>query len=1060
MVYKGGLILIIICVSICFYESKEVVSKSAHPGNHITDTPQSKTSVKIPRISTIRRLFDVKRHRIKRSSVFPAGVKVCPQESLKQVLDSHLAYYKLRVCQEAVWEAYRIFLDRIPQTAEYQSWVDVCQQESFCIFEIGKNFSSLQEHSEIIQQRVKHKAFTERKDEMITETTLSPAVIEDSSFSTNDLSMSLETLNDTLLNEIMNDKKEPLKELEVTNLVPEQPVQQTVEFTVTLTKQEFTDELSDPNSPQYQELARNSQLQMEKVFDKLPGFKEIRVLRFRPKKENDGSDSIVVGYAVVFERSLDSKNNIDETPTITSNNVENGNIQEPKEMSYTVTELQNMVAMALWDDHSLPVDLQTLLFADDPEKSFGVSETDTEALMTIPPSKIKGEAVNSEQPLVHPIEVTTEQDFSILSSFLTAHVPTEGLATLQTNISQMSADQYQSNEDHQLVPVENNSHSSDINVDEANAVPFSDSHINETDINDLEITSNKNVVFTPNYQLSYSNSADSELIYFNEDDLVLVYSTVLPDTESSALTEQSKHKEEDSKEFNAIMFSNTTDLELLNTADLLEISGDFTLKHSSTEGVPGQITLGQISEGESSVETYTTPAYHFVDMKNITDSLLDNFIGEDKKHIYEMNPSGDYEEDLSYSPSMLTSTHSASMVSEDSTSPTVSLSASTIKTLSAYIESSDIISTTPSTGMQFHGSTLDKPNESFQPTDVYEVTSLPTTPIYVEVSEKNTLTTSQMILPNIPEENQYNITTANLQGAMTSPPVTAVDISNIDDPAVTELSFLTPVSTDDISEMTLASKSLVYDITTVLDKATIKSTDENEYNIEEISGDDSFFSLTSQSSALEHSTIGSDATVNKGNELVVFFSLRVTNMPFSDDLFNKSSPEYKALEQQFLYLLLPYLQSNLTGFKEMEILNFRKGSVIVNSKLKFAKSVPYNVTKAVHCVLEDFCNAAAQRLNLKIDSHSLDIEPADHADPCKFMACDEFSECSINPRTKEAACLCKAGYKSLDGLPCQSVCELEPNYCADGQTCEIVKGQGAVCRLPEVSTEPKLKTGV
>ncbi|OCT78338.1 hypothetical protein XELAEV_18029447mg [Xenopus laevis] len=173
------------------------------------------------------------------------------------------------------------------------------------------------------------------------------------------------------------------------------------------------------------------------------------------------------------------------------------------------------------------------------------------------------------------------------------------------------------------------------------------------------------------------------------------------------------------------------------------------------------------------------------------------------------------------------------------------------------------------------------------------------------------------------------------------------------------------------------------------------------------------------------------ATINKGNELVVYFSLRVTNMPFSDDLFNKSSPEYRALEQQFLYLLLPYLQSNLTGFKK--ILNFRKGSVM-NSKLKFAKSVPCNVMKAVHCVLEDFCNAAAQLLNLKIDSYSLDIEPADHSDPCKFMARDGFSECSIDSRTKEAACLCKAGYKSLDGLPCQSVCELEANYCADGQT--------------------------
>lgn len=43
---------------------------------------------------------------------------------------------------------------------------------------------------------------------------------------------------------------------------------------------------------------------------------------------------------------------------------------------------------------------------------------------------------------------------------------------------------------------------------------------------------------------------------------------------------------------------------------------------------------------------------------------------------------------------------------------------------------------------------------------------------------------------------------------------------------------------------------------------------------------------------------------NPGRALMVFFSLRVTNMMFSEDLFNKSSSEYKALEQRFLELVL------------------------------------------------------------------------------------------------------------------------------------------------------------
>uniref|UniRef100_A0A671URV3 Interphotoreceptor matrix proteoglycan 1 n=2 Tax=Sparus aurata TaxID=8175 RepID=A0A671URV3_SPAAU len=194
---------------------------------------------------------------------------------------------------------------------------------------------------------------------------------------------------------------------------------------------------------------------------------------------------------------------------------------------------------------------------------------------------------------------------------------------------------------------------------------------------------------------------------------------------------------------------------------------------------------------------------------------------------------------------------------------------------------------------------------------------------------------------------------------------------------------------------------------------------------------------------------------SQGRELVVFFSLRVTNMDFSEDLFNKTSLEYKSLENTFLDVLLPYLQANLTGFKKLEILNFRKGSVVVNSKMKFAKSVPYNITKAVHCVLEEFCSAASKNLHIQIDTRSLDVEPADQADACKFLACDEFSRCVVNSRTKEGECLCEPGYLSVNGLPCQSVCDLQPDYCQGGE-CHIVPGHGALCRYKDSYSLPGL----
>lgn len=78
--------------------------------------------------------------------------------------------------------------------------------------------------------------------------------------------------------------------------------------------------------------------------------------------------------------------------------------------------------------------------------------------------------------------------------------------------------------------------------------------------------------------------------------------------------------------------------------------------------------------------------------------------------------------------------------------------------------------------------------------------------------------------------------------------------------------------------------------------------------------------------------------------------------------------------------LVPYLQSNLTGFQNLEILNFRNGSIVVNSRMKFSKSVPPNVNNAVYMILEDFCTTAYQTMNLAIDKYSLDVESGDDID--------------------------------------------------------------------------------
>ncbi|XP_069462386.1 interphotoreceptor matrix proteoglycan 1 isoform X2 [Ambystoma mexicanum] len=881
MNWKTALLLHIICLSYQAQGSGEINNsrysdESKHPGESTLGSQHAETFQKMSRASTVKRLFELSKLRTKRSSAFPTGVKVCPRESEKQILASHMSYYRLRVCQEAVWEAYRIFLDRIPYTSEYQHWVDACQHESFCLLDIGKNFSKSQEHLELIHRRVKEGNFQESKDVLPTEKTAS-----DSGNGEHSATMPLDnpsttfasTQNEPLLNEIVNDTKTPVKEVEITNTVPEQPTEQIVEFTVTLTNQRYTEELSDPSSVPYQELAASFQLQMQKVFEKLPGFKEIRVIMFRQKKEDDGTSSIAVSYAVVFQRGgSEAKPDIEENPVIASNKVENGN-QELEETAeegtvaekYTVTELQEMVAMALHDDQSLPVDLRTLHFVQDRSTQPAELENDIQPLVTITEAGTElDDTLNAARPLDNPSPEIEEHANSLFSA--------------QTTSNSM--------------------------------------------LEHIEQDSNNNATQEPR------GESNTEAILAKSD-----LATAFP---KESLSEK--------------------------VTETLESSGDSLLAKSSTDSIP--YTLNSPPS--------MPPADELWDMAN------------------SLAPATAYDAESNPAP-----------------------------------DSSDVVQAT------LHMLTPDTFSES--------------------AAEKEAVI-SPMVTPEM----------ITVPGDSRNEDVSTSSASSYSHSIIDQSFFhVFPSSSPTLSSLPALGSSVppsfavgVQDIAAELDKvdsASVVSTEEVDYGSTYISMSDPSTAETTAPPTLKYLTTSSMTTTAKGKELVVFFSLRVTNMPFSDDLFNRSSLEYKSLEQQLMQLLLPYLKTNLTGFKQLEILNFRNGSVIVNSKMKFAKSVPYNITEAVHCVLEDFCDAAAQRLHLEIDSYSLDVEPADQADPCKFMACDAFSECIMNSWTREADCLCKPGYLSTDGLPCQSLCDLEPNLCVNEGKCEIVSEKGAVCRSPEES---------
>ncbi|CAB1347321.1 unnamed protein product [Coregonus sp. 'balchen'] len=90
-------------------------------------------------------------HRQKRDVLFPSGVKLCGQESVQQAIANHLSYFHLRVCQETVWEAFKIFWDRLPNQEEYQTWMSQCLDGTTTALEMGNNFSQSEEHLALVE---------------------------------------------------------------------------------------------------------------------------------------------------------------------------------------------------------------------------------------------------------------------------------------------------------------------------------------------------------------------------------------------------------------------------------------------------------------------------------------------------------------------------------------------------------------------------------------------------------------------------------------------------------------------------------------------------------------------------------------------------------------------------------------------------------------------------------------------------------------------------------------------------------------------------------------------
>ncbi|XP_051809623.1 interphotoreceptor matrix proteoglycan 1 isoform X3 [Acanthochromis polyacanthus] len=759
--------------------------------------------------------------RAKRSAVFTTGVKVCPQETMKAVIGSHRAYYKLRVCQEAIWEAFRIFLDRVPDSEEYRSWVYTCQHENLCMDDLAKNFSSSQEHLDMVARRVAE----EGESEGMLAVTPSP------------------DRECTWTPPVFLLPTEPEMTKEDPNMVKENYEEYIIEFSITVVDPAYSELFSDPAAPQHNNIAQELTQKMLHAFQKVPGFKEMRVLGFR-------SEDVSVRYAVVFngETELgDDPEGFEEADTKTDEDV-----NAPK--------LKHIIVKALKQEPSLPLDLQTLSF---------------ETVTTVYPVAELG--MNPIKTVVSK-EITTKASMEGTQKFL----PTVAVIENSLEVSVKP-------ETHTLVP-------------------------------------------------SIAN--------------------ILPDATFAASVETPLMVE----------------VEVQPTEAVAEEVGEVVAEETKLETVTEQ-------EDEAEPEVEEIPPTEEDDGSE----------AESEEQVTEEDP--EHPE--------LQNDH-------------LSVATSGSEPEEGLIDAPTVIN-------------LDAPQSTDLTLSEISVTEPPvSTPSFLEdtvqAAEPETDVES---LPSPVESGEAPEDRGDSSGGHSGETPASVDL---------------PAENSNIQEETGPSQNETeVEITKHLEEESgsgfASESDERPYE-------------STAAPTMRQASTPVMAAVEGSKELVVFFSLRVTNMLFSDDLFNKSSPEYKSLENTFLELLLPYLQSNLTGFKQLEILNFRNGSVVVNSKMKLDKPVPYNVTEAVHCVLEDFCNAASKRLDIEIDSRSLEVEPADQADPCKFLACNEFSRCVVNSWTDEAECLCDPGYVIVDGLPCQSTCTLQPDYCLNGGLCEIIPGHGATCRCP------------
>ncbi|XP_048151117.1 interphotoreceptor matrix proteoglycan 2 isoform X4 [Corvus hawaiiensis] len=1019
--------------------------------------------------------------RRKRSILFPSGVKICPDESVEQAIANHLKYFRLRVCQETVWEVFKTFWDRLPEREEYNAWMSLCEEGIMSIFEMGTNFSQSEEHRSLIMKKLSY-----TKEAMGSSCTDWSCGQDDpgnhscSGTPTPPLDADVTTLRDAAANvppphEISVETLAGDTIHELDNVVPTinneikkqdeklvRPVtEQMIEFNILIVGEQYSEELKDPSAAEYQLLSQRFISQIKSVFEGLPGYKNIHILDYSPSEEDSG---VEVHYAVTFDGKAMSNATWDLI-NLHSNKVEDNSfmgIEDNPTVVYTISDFQDYIAEilqknALLENASMILDPKSLQLTNVKEILHPTSEvpswiTENPVVLARPefddstflaerPSadestvsnalpfdytkpdstsdseqssdneiQPRPENIDYEASLAPEAPLSSEADITALpdglnletSRLVTVPVLEHGSMDSQEWLSAPSSSEDTGLSEEllplspsHLVPEESPS-TDDYVVPLLSAPTVASSSVVETDIKEKEeVIQETTTLQVPLLQTEEPSSVEPS----TQTETLGMYdsSFVMPAGEAPVSPPYTDLSVEDS----LVISTGTVSMEQPEEfsvgqniiSDVVEHQSEdramteelFTVKQPD---VMEAATIGHLDTTSSGTILTAGPSMVKPDASTEEQQALDSSLAD------QDTPGSAVKEPADFWP-----TDRALETSLDQTvqpaMPAVTQGSAEVPSVTGH--------TTVLEGFAVQDGTDH---------DTHVSMSFSTVMDYQTVSVTTSTAELPSHLPPVASSPSLSVATSTKLGDETT---RVLDVS-VDLDGVSTVHF-SPGRTEEGRRMTESHMELTTRVQSTEMASVAWATHETHYS----------------------STVPSRA-------LVVFFSLRVTNMMFSEDLFNKNSPEYKALEQRFLELLVPYLQSNLTGFQNLEILNFRNGSIVVNSRMKFAKPVPRNVTNAVYMILEDFCNTAYHTMNLAIDKYSLDVESGEQADPCKFQACNEFSECLVNRWSGEAECVCNPGYLSIDGLPCNSICDLQPNFCLNDGKCDISPGQGAICR--------------